>query len=314
MRSARLFGVASCGLLLTAICGCYRPYMNAPYNSPYGSPYPGAPVQTLTPGGTYTPGGSYPPGGTYSPGSGVPTPNYDSGSSSGTFSQPTPSNSTYDPITPSGGSPSPYYGQPDSGSTIDRGDGGVPQPFDPGDLGNEAYNPQPMPEPVADDKDQSIDLFGAVDDQQSTTGSVAKVTPVNAEFLAPIRRAQSESVADTTSEFSVAEAPAPTSSPYAYDAGDANGEGGYQWVRGVAQQDESTGEWRLVYRVNQPEADAYTGWLTLAPNSLLDQLTPNGMYVIHGKLDHLQTDKDGKPTYRVESLSPWNPDATNSAG
>lgn len=274
MRLARLAPPASIGLCLLGVTGCYSPY---PYSAPYGSPYgyPAAPVQTLTPGGTYVPGT---PSGTYT----TPTP-------ADTFSQPAPSgNSTYQP----GGSStsSPYYNN-SSAPPYDPG-GGVPKYPDPGEVNFQ----QSKPKPIANDPN----LFeqGSLEGAGASTANVAKVNTSTAEFLAPLPVQTSDP--QPTLAQSVVTVPG-SQSPFAHDAD------GYRWIRGIARRNEATGAWSLVYSTLKTDADPFHGWLTLAPDPRLGELQRDRAYLISGTLDQSQTDSAGKPLYRVQTITAWEP-------
>lgn len=274
MRLARPAPLASVGLCMLSVAGCYSPY---PYSSPYGSPYgyPSAPVQTLTPGGTYTPG--------------IPPGSYSSPTPSGSYSQPTPSGSTYQP----GGSSSdaPFYTP--SSSPPYAPSNGIPKYPDPG---NEVQFQQSKPKPVADQPN----LFeqGSLQAAGASTANVAKVVADSADFFEPVRAEPQEP--QPTLAVGVVAVPG-VQSPYAHDAD------GYRWLRGLARFNEKTGVWSLVYSTVDVDSDPYHGWLTLAPDPRLDQLQSNQAYLISGKLEESRTDAAGKPLYRIESITGWEP-------
>ncbi|MGE0374072.1 MAG: hypothetical protein AB7I48_01045 [Planctomycetaceae bacterium] len=277
MRLARLASLASIGLCLSSGAGCYSPYQ---YSSPYGSPYgyPGAPVQTLTPGGTYAPGM---PQGTY----GTPAP-------SGSFSQPTPSgNSTYQPGSSQSGSQ--FY--ENSSAPPYNGSGGVPTYPDAGEVKFQQSKPKPIAE------DPGLFEQGSLDGVGASIANVAKVTVDNAEFLEPVR-VEPQEPQPTLADAALAVPGSP--SPYAHDAE------GYRWLRGLARRNEATGVWSLVYSNVQIDADPFHGWLTLAPDPRLAELQPDRAYLISGELDQTQTDTAGKPLYRIQSVTAWAPSTT----
>ena len=57
-------------------------------------------------------------------------------------------------------------------------------------------------------------------------------------------------------------------------------------------------------------ADPYHGWLTLAADPRLKQLESNGLYLISGQVDESQADAAGKPMYRMQSVTVWQPTPT----
>ncbi|MBX3438356.1 MAG: hypothetical protein KF861_12755 [Planctomycetaceae bacterium] len=277
MRLAHPATIASIGLLGLACAGCYSP---SPYGMQYG--YPQAPVQTLTPGNSYTPM----PGGSYS----TPTPGNQ-------YYQPLPSGSpTY---VPNGSqSDAPYFNNNNYSPTPydgSGGSGGVPKPFDAGEV---KFEPSKTP-PVANEF--NLNEHGSLEGVGASTANVAKIPLENAEFFEPLPSLPREPA--PTSDAGVTFVPGGPA-PYAYDADS------YRWIRGQARYNPTTGNWSLIYSITPTEADRYHGWLTLVPDSRLSELEPNRAYLISGRLDPSEKDASGKPMYRVESLNAWDPSPT----
>ncbi len=285
MRLARVTPLASIGLVLLCAAGCYRPYVS-PYGSPYGAP--GPPVQTLTPGGTYAPGGTYQPTFPQGSSSSSPTPADQYQPPNSTFDQ-SGSNSNAPFYKPSSSSPPPYSG----------GGGGVPTYPD---AGEEAQFQQGNAKPIAEE-DFQLQEQGALEGAGASTSNVAKVTVDNAQFLEPIRSVPQVRDPRTFSTVEVVTEPG-SQSPYAHDAE------GFRWLRGMAHLDESTGTWSLIYSTLDPHEDRFQGRLTLADDPKLAHLESDAAYLVSGQLDESQTDAAGKPAYRVQSITAWEPSDT----
>jgi hypothetical protein len=286
MPVVRTSSLASIGLLMLVAPGCYRSYV-----SPYGG-YPSAPVQTLTPGGTYTPMPGIPGAAPY----GSPMP-LDS------FGQPMP---TVDPtFTPGGagtnapfyenhyGSPPPYNGVPSIGVPS-----GVPTPRDPGEV---QFQPS-KGSPVADQF--GVDSYGSLDKACCTMEKVAKVPvhPVSiAEYLEPVPAEPHDPQPTLAIETEAVSTYVNSRPPYAHDAEH------FRWLRGVARRNASNGTWSIVYSVHRTLDDPFGGQLTLAADPLLDQLHPDGVYLISGQLDTARTDAIGRPVYCPHAIEPWQP-------
>jgi hypothetical protein len=181
------------------------------------------------------------------------------------------------PTPGSSGSDAPFYNNSNSSPTPSQG---VPTYSDPNEV-----NFQPPRSNQADHT--AIGEFGSVEGTSGTTASVAKPDADSAEFLAPVTSLQTATTLSQT-----------PSGVFAYDAE------GYRWLRGIAQFNESTGNWSLLYSSQPADGDQFHGWVTLADHPQLSQLTPNGAFLIKGLPDLLETDGRGKPLYRVESIAP----------
>lgn len=99
----------------------------------------------------------------------------------------------------------------------------------------------------------------------------------------------------------VARAPAGGPNPYKFDAEN------YSWLRGVAEQDEENGLWRVRYCLDE-NVDHYNGILTLADDGdLLAALLPGDVILVKGKLDHAHRDPQNRSTFRVSTVSKLKP-------
>ncbi|MBM80186.1 MAG: hypothetical protein CMJ78_06280 [Planctomycetaceae bacterium] len=79
--------------------------------------------------------------------------------------------------------------------------------------------------------------------------------------------------------------------PFAYDEQD------YKWLRGVVEYDELDKTWHLMYS-ERPD-DEFGGDFTLVDDAKLDVLRNNDVVYVTGRIDRSETDRLGKPCYRI---------------
>lgn len=104
-------------------------------------------------------------------------------------------------------------------------------------------------------------------------------------------------------------------SPYLYDRSDDDYNGdkvpeAYEWLRGVVDFDEKNRVWRVTYNPDPTDkADKYGGTFTLSNDQGLYELNvvPDDVVLIDGRVDLQNPDREGKPTYRVESIKRLEP-------
>jgi hypothetical protein len=77
---------------------------------------------------------------------------------------------------------------------------------------------------------------------------------------------------------------------------------GYRWLRGVAVRDPQGNGWRLQYNDDAGASDHFGGMLTLVGSEKLDNLRDDDTIKVEGRIDHNETDRYGKPVYRVDIL------------
>lgn len=105
--------------------------------------------------------------------------------------------------------------------------------------------------------------------------------------LAPAGRAQLEETSIRT--------PAPN--PYDHDPG-------FQWIRGVADHDEATDSWSVMYSLRPDADDEFGGSLTIVGDDESLAALESGMVVAaRGTIARSTKDAFGKPVYRIESIS-----------
>lgn len=307
-----------------AIPGCYHMY-SQPYGysgAPVGTPYPGTidygtPIQTLTPGQPYTPGQPIAPG-TYQPvqpGGGYPT--YQNGTL-----QPVPDNNNsapqYNPNpgttpNPNPQTPNPYFPNTSITPAPSAGMASIP-PVSP-------LEPAPLHPPTASLRE--------IRTQSGTyEPRMNGVTPVSAELAAP---APATALMPPTGappaqlEFAPPVMSPPPSTPDGFPSSETPGSGSmpwgieankvitsnqqtfahdprFQWLRGIATKAPHEAHWSITYNIDNKADDKWAGTLSLAPSPYLEQLKDGDVIEVHGHIDDVIRDQNGKPVYVVSSL------------
>lgn len=294
-------GAALFAVLLTT--GCSRPYY---YQPQYQQPYP---IQTLQPGSQYAPGGTI-----YAPGQTLQGPALQGP----TLGQP----GSLEPI-PADNPPSTYQngtGQPSSGGdepyfTPQRQDNAVPNYDDPsydngfngfGDPNRDFNNDFPQPsEPPDSDLQEAFNpsaLTPAPRDVElaavpSGSTSPFEPNPVPSPTTMPDAALQPAGFESTQPGTTIQ----PTE-PYAFDAD------GYTWLRGIVGYDHTEQTWSVTYDVTPDTWDSYAGHLTLV-GEVPPDVKDGDVVLIEGAIDAAQTDRFGKPVYRVATCAALEPAA-----
>ena len=85
-------------------------------------------------------------------------------------------------------------------------------------------------------------------------------------------------------------------SSYAYDAQ------AYGWVEGVVSFDPADQTWNIVYNLDPSEGDAYAGHFTLSQSPLASTFKEGERVRLEGRIDPVERDRFGKPTYLAERV------------
>lgn len=320
------------GLVLLTGAGCYSYY---PYGSGYPGPYTVPPAGTVTPGavipGTvypqaptsvYPPGTSYAPGAMIAPPAGTSSsaqaysgsaPGYESSPSDwqraqtsgagSTAAVPPTQNSYPEPAT---SNPVPNYTDPtekyDPSATDPSaiepggfGDNGGYEPFGAGSSSTteprrfEEYAQSPGPILQEADGNPDANVPGAFEvNGQNQIALASATTADDSGFVEPIPAGPG----------STGRGPADPAemelNPYDYDPGK------YSWLRGVVDCDPSDKTWNLIYDVTPDFDDRFQGSITLADDPRLSVLRNDDVVLIEGRVDERQTDRRGKPVYRID--------------
>ncbi len=100
-------------------------------------------------------------------------------------------------------------------------------------------------------------------------------------------------VSTTTTRRQPAEPAASRPNPYNYDRK------GYTWLRGVLSFDEQDKAWFITYNPEPDERDLYGGRLTFLNSAELMDPLANDVVYVEGQIANNQTDRFGKPMFRV---------------
>ena len=318
--------------LLSLFTGCaYSPY--GPYGgSGYGA-YPGAyggypggyptpyqaPIQTLTPGQPYIPNGSeILPQGSTIPG-GQPT--FQGGGGSGLTPIPEGDSTNYNPDGSSVNVPDPYFNGAggSSSSTMETPFGGAdgvqpanhlePLPIDrfnevradpmtpTASLDNpwpnaptQQYSPEPAPQETPLQNEFQTPNIPSSAPPQASPNSIDTFNP-----FAPPGASVPSQPADVDPSATAQRIPTGDPSSFAYGAN-------HQWLRGIVSRDPLDGSWSIVYSDNPAQADQLAGHVSLAPSPYLEQLSDGDVVEIHGEVDMIARDGQGKPVYLIQQL------------
>lgn len=250
-------------------CQSYSPYG---YGYGYGGAYPIPPGQTYMPQGTVIAPGAQP---TLAPGATLqPPPRAYAPTPGGTLSDaPAYQPPTTQPPAAGAQQPNRYLPQETPSSAPKR----VPDPLDDEDE---------MPKKPVGAKDSSGAHLGSItddaEDNVTAFGEEAFTKPV------PVRSASST----TTHGAGTHQAARPN--PYGFDSKK------YSWLRGIVEQDDSDGTWRIRYNADPQRGDMYGGTLTLVNDQKLDTLIANDVVLLEGSVDTMHRDRFAKPMYRVQ--------------
>jgi hypothetical protein len=76
----------------------------------------------------------------------------------------------------------------------------------------------------------------------------------------------------------------------------------YAWLEGVVSFDPADGTWNIVYSVDPAEGDEFAGHFTLADSPLARTFREGERVRLEGRVDPLQKDRFGKPTYLADRV------------
>ncbi len=217
-------------------------------------------------------------------------------------------------VTPNGGSAPPF--QPPSSSGNPSGTGGKAVPeyndTDPGyDSG--AYDSQyQIQAEEIQAKERAPVALDSIEESVAAERSVTEEPMGDDQFVDPIPFQPASATATVGEKAPSASRP----NPYRYDkeADDFNGDGveeTYEWLMGVVDYDNTHRKWRITYNPDPTDKDdKYGGTFTLTNAQAIYDLglIPDDVVLIDGRVDIKNTDRAGKPTYRVEHVERLEPD------
>lgn len=270
--------IAPLGLLLVSV-GCQSYFPNSAYG-PYG-PYAMPPAGAYAPPATYQ-GAAVP--GTYAPQAANAPPGQtqapgriSSVPPTGTPARTPPAGSATVPKYPDAGSPPSTLGKPaDDGLDDFKNTTGLRSPSGA------------RIDTITDDSEENLAKLGG----ETFAGPM------------PLRSVAADSEIDGPMRQTVQSVP----SPYLHDREH------HSWLRGVAQYDEFSESWRIVYSRDTADDDKYGGSLTLAGHPDLDKLRDLETIFVEGVVDPNRPDRFGKPMYRVRKIQPITPKRTAGLG
>jgi hypothetical protein len=73
----------------------------------------------------------------------------------------------------------------------------------------------------------------------------------------------------------------------------------FAWLRGVVSKEPQDGTWSIIYDDQPADDDKWAGHLSLAPSPELDNLKDGDVVELHGQIDAVVQDRQGKPVYVV---------------
>ena len=264
------------GVALVGLAGCQSYFPNGYGAGGYGGgAYPNYPPPGYAPPTGMAPNSSgAPPATTYQPSRAVP-------SNRGAVTTEAPPLNNDNKYVPSGG------------SGAGAGQKMVPNYKDPGNapatLGAPLDDDETIRRPTSQRTPPPGRLNGLTDESEEALAAFG-----DEEFEAP-RRIDTASAIDDGDDMP-RQARKPPRDLFRHD------QQGYTWLRGVAVRDPQGNGWRMQYSDTPAAGDRFGGMLTLVGNEKIDNLQDDETIRVQGRIDPSQTDRYGKPVYRVERL------------